>query len=268
MGVLNVTPDSFSDGNRYTRPDVAIEHGRRMWEEGAAIIDVGGESTRPGAEPVDAEEERRRVLPVIEGLQSCIHASDARPAGLISIDTCKASVAEAALAAGAHIVNDVSALTGDDRMAQVVRAAGAGAVLMHMRGEPRTMQDDPRYDDVVRDVVSYLDARVSAAQNVGIARECLAIDPGIGFGKTTDHNLQLLQGLSAFIAIGLPVVVGLSRKRFLGKITGRETGARPAAGVAANVYSAWQGASVLRVHDVAETMDAIKMTVALCAEAS
>jgi len=268
MGVLNVTPDSFSDGNRYASPDVAIEHGRRMWEEGATIIDVGGESTRPGAEPVDAEEESRRVLPVIEGLQAGMDASDAHQAGLISIDTCKASVAEAALGAGAHIVNDVSALTGDDRMAEVVRAAGAGLVLMHMRGEPRTMQDDPRYDDVVREVKSYLDTRVHAAQSAGIASECLAIDPGIGFGKTVEHNLQLLQGLGTFIAIGLPVVVGLSRKRFLGKITGRETDGRLAAGVAANVYSAWHGAAVLRVHDVAETMDAMEMTAALCAEIS
>lgn len=267
MGILNVTPDSFSDGNQFLDPDVAIEHGCCMWEAGAAIIDVGGESTRPGAEPVDADEECRRVLPVIEGLASRVGSNGEGPAALLSIDTSKAPVAEAALAAGAHIVNDVSAMTRDVRMPAVVRAVGAGVVLMHMRGEPRTMQDDPQYQDVVAEVAAYLAARLAATVDAGIAAECVAIDPGIGFGKSAEHNLRLLRDLGAYAAIGRPIVVGLSRKRFLGKMTGRDTDARMAAGVAANVYSALQGAAVLRVHDVAETVDAMKMTAALCGKA-
>ena len=241
MGVLNVTPDSFSDGGRWLDAGAAVAHGLRMVEEGADVVDVGGESTRPGANPVDADEELRRVLPVIEAL-----AEHTR----VSIDTRKAEVAQAALAAGATLLNDVSA-----SLAPVARAAGAGWVAMHMRGDPRTMQQDPTYDDVVAEVRAFLVERAGSA-----GMDEVWIDPGIGFGKTMEHNLTLLAHLEELVATGYPVVVGTSRKSFLGRLTG---GAEPDDRVEASVASAaWalaQGARMVRVHDVAETVAAARL---------
>jgi dihydropteroate synthase len=268
MGILNVTADSFSDGGRYLEPDRAVEHGLALAREGADLLDVGGESTRPGAEPVDAAEESRRVLPVIAGLRARL-AEVAGPGGegaLISVDTRKAAVARQALAAGAAVVNDVSAATHDPAMADVIRESGAGLVLMHMQGEPRTMQADPRYGDVVREVRDYLAGRLAALAAAGVRPEQVAIDPGIGFGKTLEHNLRLLAGLSALRALGRPVVVGLSRKSWLGRLTGREVGDRLAASLAGMVYAVLRGAEVVRVHDVRETVDAIRVLAALRGE--
>ena len=254
MGIVNVTPDSFSDGGRYLDRDAAIAHARGMRDEGAAILDVGGESTRPGADPVSEDEELRRVVPVVEALD-----------GEISIDTTKSSVARAALAAGATIVNDVSAFRFDPGIAAVTAEAGAGCVLMHMLGEPRTMQDDPRYDDVVSDVKAFLEERLAFAVAEGVAEERVWLDPGIGFGKTLDHNLALLARLGEIAAIGRPVVIGTSRKSFLGKLTGRDTGERVAGTLATNVIAYEQGARVFRVHDVAATVDALKVAAATVA---
>ncbi len=251
MGILNVTPDSFSDGGRFADTDQAVAQGRRMAGDGAAILDVGGESTRPGAAPVDAPEELRRVIPVIEALAEL-------PGIVISIDTMKAAVAREALRAGAHIVNDVSALTHDPDMPGVVAAGGAGAVLMHMQGTPRTMQAAPAYRDVVADTAGYLAGRLAAAQQHGIAPEALAIDPGIGFGKTLAHNLAILGGLHAYLALGRPLVIGLSRKRFLEALTGRPVAGRLAGSLAALACAVAQGAQVLRVHDVAPSVDACR----------
>lgn len=257
MGVVNVTPDSFSDGGRWLDPGEAVAHGLELHAEGAAILDVGGESTRPGADPVSAEEELRRVEPVVGALH------EQAPGAVISIDTMNAAVAEAALAAGASYVNDVTALRGDPEMAAVVAGAGCDVCLMHMAGTPRTMQDDPRYGDVVAEVVSFLGERVEAAVSAGIEPARIQLDPGIGFGKTLEHNLELLRRLDEIAAIGFPLVVGLSRKRFLGELTGRE---EPAARVAASVAGAvlaWEsGATVLRVHDVAATVDGLKVAAA------
>jgi dihydropteroate synthase len=208
MGVINVTPDSFSDGGNFTSFEAAVEHGLRLVDEGAEILDIGGESTRPGAAPVPAEEELRRVIPVIEGLA-------AKTTAALSIDTSKASVARAAVAAGAEIINDVTALRGDDDMAHVAAASGAAVVLMHMRGTPRTMQQDPQYDDVVTEVATHLAQRIDAACAAGIGSDRIAIDLGIGFGKTVEHNLQLIAGLGRFAALGYPVLLGVSRKSFL-----------------------------------------------------
>ena len=247
MGVVNVTPDSFSDGGLFLDPDAAVAHGERLISEGADILDVGGESTRPGADPVSVDEELRRVIPVIERLS-----------GAISIDTSKADVAERALDAGATIVNDVSALRFDPRMAEAAARAEA-LCLMHMLGEPRTMQDDPRYDDVVSDVKAFLEERLAFAVAQGIAEERVWLDPGIGFGKTLEHNLELLRRLDEIVAIGRPVVVGTSRKSFLGRITGRAEHDRVAGTVATNVMALERGARVFRVHDVAQAADALKV---------
>jgi dihydropteroate synthase len=222
--------------------------------EGADILDIGGESTRPGAAPVDADEERRRVLPVIEGL--------AGGAARISIDTSKAVVASAALEAGATLVNDVTALRGDPAIADLVAASGAECCLMHMRGEPRTMQDDPRYDDVVSEVKAFLSERLAFAVANGIAEDKVILDPGIGFGKTAEHNLELLRRLDELVALGRPVMVGFSRKSFLGRITGREVGERVAGTVAVNVLAYERGARLFRVHDVAPTRDALAVAAA------
>jgi dihydropteroate synthase len=241
MGVLNVTPDSFSDGGRWLDPAAAVEHGLQMVREGADVIDVGGESTRPGAEPVDAGEELRRVIPVVEALA---------PHTRVSIDTRKAEVAEAALAAGATLLNDVSA-----GLAPVARAAGAGWVAMHMRGDPRTMQEDPSYGDVVAEVTAFLVERADAA---GV--EEVWIDPGIGFGKTMEHNLSLLAHLDALVATGYPVVVGASRKSFLGRLTdGAGPDDRVEASVATAAWALSQGAAMVRVHDVAPTVAAARL---------
>lgn len=249
MGILNVTPDSFSDGGRYADAGAAIAAGCRMAAEGADLLDVGGESTRPGAREVPADEELRRVVSVIEGLRRTVDIP-------ISIDTRHACVAEAALAAGADIINDVSAFTHDPAMAGLAAASGAGVVLMHMRGQPATMQEAPVYRDVVAEVAAYLAARVRAAEAAGVLRDAVVVDPGIGFGKTLEHNLALLRHLPALAAAGCPVLVGLSRKRFLGEITGRPVDRRLAAGLAAQAWATLRGASVLRVHDVMEACDA------------
>jgi dihydropteroate synthase len=260
MGIVNVTPDSFSDGGRFLECDAAIEHGRRLVGEGAEIIDVGGESTRPGAEPVSAEEELRRVQPVIAGLGEAEWGPD-RPQ--ISIDTTKASVARAALEAGASLVNDVSALRGDREMAGVVADSGAECCLMHMLGEPRTMQRDPRYDDVVDDVKAFLAARLEFAVREGIGERRVLLDPGIGFGKTVAHNLELLRRLDELSELGRPIVIGTSRKSFLGRIAGEQGDPERLAGtLASNVLALERGASVFRVHDVAPVREALAVAAA------
>ncbi len=257
MGVVNVTPDSFSDGGRYLDPQAAVEHGVELAAEGAAILDIGGESTRPGALPVSEGEELARVLPVIEGLVS------AGTGAQISIDTSKAAVAGAALAAGATFVNDVTALRGDPRMASVIADSGSTCCLMHMLGEPRTMQEDPRYEDVVDDVKAFLEQRLQLAVAQGIEERRIVLDPGIGFGKTSEHNLELLRRLHELVAIGRPVMVGASRKSFIGRLTGRfEPSKRVAGTVAVNVMAYERGARLFRVHDVAPARDALAITAA------
>jgi dihydropteroate synthase len=242
MGIVNVTPDSFSDGGLFLDPERAIEHGRRLLAEGADVLDVGGESTRPGAEPVAAATELERTVPVVGEL--------ARSGARVSIDTSKAAVAGAALAAGAGIVNDVTALRGDPELASLCAERGCEVVLMHMRGSPRTMQDDPVYADVVDEVRAFLAARVEAATAAGIVEQRIWLDPGIGFGKTGAHNLELLRRLGELRELGRPLVVGTSRKRFLGEITGREVGDRLGATIASSVLAFAAGAQMLRVHDV------------------
>ena len=254
MGVINVTPDSFSDGGEWLDPAAAIAHGFQLVAQGAQILDVGGESTRPGAMPVAESEELRRVLPVLEGLEN----ARAR----LSIDTSKAAVAEAAIHAGATIVNDVTALRADPRMAALVAEHNCTVCLMHMLGEPRTMQREPRYDDVVHDVRDFLAARMQHAVALGIDEDRIWLDPGIGFGKTIEHNLQLLSRLDEIVALGRPVVVGTSRKSFLGKITGRAADDRVAGTIATNVLALAGGASIFRVHDVAQARDALDVAAA------
>jgi len=261
MGVVNVTPDSFSDGGAFLDRDAAVQHGLRLAFEGADLLDVGGESTRPGAAPVGADEERNRVIPVIEGIR-------AQNAGVrISIDTSKAPVAAAALDAGADYVNDVTALRGDPDMAGLVAERGAGVCLMHMLGTPRTMQSEARYDDVVADVKAFLYERIEAAVRAGIAVERIEVDPGIGFAKTIDHNLELLHRLGELVDLGRPVVLGTSRKSFLGRITGRETAERMPATLATVVMGLERGAEVFRVHDVAPARDALAVAAATLARA-
>ncbi|HEY1569306.1 MAG TPA: dihydropteroate synthase [Solirubrobacteraceae bacterium] len=251
MGVVNVTPDSFSDGGLYADPGAAIAHGVELDAEGAEILDIGGESTRPGAEPVDAAAELGRVLPVIEGL------GERSVSARISIDTSKAAVAARALDAGATLVNDVTALRGDPAMAGLVAERGVDCCLMHMLGEPRTMQVDPRYDDVVSDIKAFLEERMAFAIAAGVAEEKILLDPGIGFGKTAEHNLELLARLDELVALGRPVVIGTSRKSFLGRVTGRSVEDRLAATIATNVLAYERGARVFRVHDVAPVRDAL-----------
>ena len=251
MGIVNVTPDSFSDGGLYLDPGAAVGHGRRLAAEGADLLDVGGESTRPGAAAVDAASELERVAPVVAAL-----AGDAGGPG-VSIDTSKAAVAAAALDAGAVWVNDVTALRGDPELAALCAERGCEVVLMHMLGSPRTMQDDPRYDDVVDDVRAFLAERIEAAVAAGVDERRILVDPGIGFGKTVDHNLELLRRLGELRELGRPIVVGASRKRFLGAITGREVDRRGGGTAAANVLALAAGADVFRVHDVAETRAAL-----------
>jgi dihydropteroate synthase len=253
MGVVNVTPDSFSDGGRYLDAGAAIAHGEQLVAEGASMLDVGGESTRPGADPVSLQEELRRVVPVVEGL-----AGSAR----VSIDTSKAAVAAAALDAGADFVNDVTAFRSDPDLAALVAARGVDCCLMHMLGTPRTMQRDPRYDDVVSDVKAFLEERLAYAVAEGVPEERVMLDPGIGFGKTVEHNLELIRRLDELVALGRPVVFGVSRKSFLGKLTGRDVGERAVATAAANVLALERGASIFRVHDVPETVDALTVAAA------
>lgn len=254
MGIVNVTPDSFSDGGRYEAAAAAVNHGMRLWEQGADIVDVGGESTRPGAEPISASDEMARVVPVVRGL--------ARAGVVVSVDTMKAEVADAAVAVGATIVNDVTAL-GDPEMAGLCAQTGVGVVLMHMQGNPGTMQQNPRYTDVVAEVGEFLAARVELAVAAGIERSKLCVDPGIGFGKTHEHNLELLSGIDIIAEPGLPVLLGMSRKGFLGQIlrnAGRETEAmeRDAATAATVALAIAGGASVLRVHNVGHSLQAAR----------
>jgi len=264
MGVVNVTPDSFSDGGAFLEADAAVAHGLELVGEGAEILDVGGESTRPGAEPVSEQEELRRVEPVIEGLAS------AGATAQISIDTSKAKVATAALRAGASLVNDVSALRADPEMAGVIADSGAACCLMHMLGEPRTMQRDPRYGDVVEEVKSFLEERLRFAVGEGVAEERIMLDPGIGFGKTVAHNLELLRRLHELVALGRPLVIGTSRKSFLGRIAADIAGLaepldaqhRLAGTIATNVLALERGASVFRVHDVAPVREALAVAAA------
>jgi dihydropteroate synthase len=255
MGVVNVTPDSFSDGGLYLDADAAVAHGELLAGEGADILDVGGESTRPGAAPVSEEEELRRVVPVVERL--------AGVGPRVSIDTTKVVVARAALEAGADIVNDVSAFRFDPELAGLVAEAGVDCCLMHMLGEPRTMQENPRYGDVVAEVKAFLEERLAFAAGEGVPEERVWLDPGIGFGKTAEHNLELLRRLDEIVAIGRPVVVGTSRKSFLGKLTGgRPEGERLPGTIATNVVALERGASVFRVHDVAQVRDALLVAAA------
>ena len=254
MGILNVTPDSFSDGGRWHTPEAAVARGLELVAEGADLLDIGGESTRPGAAGVPVDEELRRVVPVIAALARQVAVP-------LAVDTRRSAVAQAALAAGATIVNDVSAL-GDPEMAAVVREAGAGVVLMHMRGTPAEMQRDPRYEDVVAEVRAFLAARMAAAVAAGIGRGQIMIDPGIGFGKTTAHNLALLGALEQFAELA-PVLVGASRKRFIGEITGAPVEDRLAGSLTVAIWSLLRGAAVLRVHDVAATCAAVRMAGAL-----
>jgi dihydropteroate synthase len=254
MGVVNVTPDSFSDGGLFLDADAAVAHGEKLAEDGAEILDVGGESTRPGAEEVSAEEELARVEPVVAGLAAT---------ATVSIDTSKAVVAEAALAAGASIVNDVTALRHDPEIAGLCAEQGAGLVLMHMQGDPRTMQANPRYEDVVDDVKAFLAERAEAAVAAGVAEERIWLDPGIGFGKTLEHNLELLRRLGELRELGRPLVVGTSRKSFLGKIDGSAVEDRLGGSIASALLAGAEGADVLRVHDVAQTAQAMRMAAAI-----
>ncbi len=253
MGIVNVTPDSFSDGGRFLATDAAIEHALKLVAEGADILDIGGESSRPGATAVSAEEELARVLPVIRGLA-------AKTSVPISVDTTKAEVARQALEAGAAIINDISAGLGDPEMLNVVRDAKAGFVLMHMQGTPQTMQQNPTYADVVREVRRFLRGRLDACVTAGISEECIVLDPGIGFGKSHEHNLALLRHLEALAPLDRPVLLGISRKGILKQITGRERHERLAGSLAVACYCVARGtAQILRVHDVAETADAAKV---------
>lgn len=258
MGIVNVTPDSFSDGGRHATTQAAIEHAFQLEEEGADILDIGGESTRPGAEPVSIDEELSRVLPVIEALAGKTRA-------LISVDTRHAAVMKAAAEAGADMINDVAALAHEPAALEVAAASGLAVVLMHAQGDPRSMQDDPRYDDVLTDVFDYLEARIEACIRAGIARTRLIVDPGIGFGKTLQHNLELMAGLSLFQGLGVPVLLGASRKSFIGKLTGETVAAERVMGsVGAALAAVAQGAQIIRVHDVKATRQALTVWEASC----
>lgn len=252
MGILNVTPDSFYDGGRYVFIDRALERAESMIKDGAAIVDVGGESTRPGSLPVDAAEESKRILPVISGLKF----KDV----LVSVDTYKAEVAEKAIAVGAHIVNDISGTTFDPRMKEVVKKSAAGVVIMHIQGTPFDMQKNPSYHDVVADVCGRLGALTESLVSYGIKRDSIIVDPGFGFGKTAAHNMEMLANLERFKTLGFPLLIGLSRKSFLGHYTGLANPEdRLAPSIAAGVLAALKGADILRVHDVAETAHALKL---------
>ncbi|TWT92312.1 Dihydropteroate synthase [Botrimarina colliarenosi] len=251
MGVVNVTPDSFSDGGQFLAAARAVAHGLRLVADGASILDIGGESTRPGAEGVSADEELRRVVPVIEQLAAQTEVT-------LSIDTSKAVVARAALAAGASLVNDVTGLEGDPEMLAVVAHSDCRVAVMHMRGVPRTMQEDPHYDDVVAEVKTYLASRRDALEVAGVDRERLLLDPGIGFGKTFEHNVTLLRRIGEFHDLGCPLLVGHSRKRFLGEILGDPAADRTAATLGVAMHLAAEGVQVIRVHDVRQTIDALK----------
>lgn len=259
VGVLNVTPDSFSDGGHFAGPVEAVAQGRALVEDGAAIVDIGGESTRPGSDRVSLDEELRRVLPVVEALVADGIA--------VSVDTMKAEVARRALAAGAVMINDVTALRAEPELGEVVAEAGAALCLMHMLGTPKTMQHDPRYDDVVGEVARFLEERLAFALACGVQQSEIALDPGIGFGKTLEHNVELMRRLPELVAIGQPLYLGVSRKRSIGTIVGRDAPSdRVAGSVAAAVIAARRGAALLRVHDVRETADALAVERAFSVE--
>lgn len=255
MGIVNVTPDSFSDGGKYSSVDLAVEHALQLISEGADILDIGGESTRPGAMPVDLDEELRRVIPVIEALSKVTTVP-------LSIDTYKPVVMRAAIEAGADIVNDICALREDGAL-EIVTNSNAGVCLMHMQGIPQSMQINPQYSDVVSEVKQFLTDRVEACLAHGIARERIMLDPGFGFGKTTAHNVALIQHLDSFVELGFPLLVGLSRKSVLGRIAGGDEQQRLHAGLAASVISVMKGAKIVRVHDVKATVDALKVVAAV-----
>ncbi|HRP35532.1 MAG TPA: dihydropteroate synthase [Gammaproteobacteria bacterium] len=257
MGVLNVTPDSFSDGGRFDQPAAAVARACQMAAEGAALLDIGGESTRPGAPSVDVGEELARVIPVIEA----VAGSGAPP---VSVDTAKPQVMTAAAAAGAEMINDVRAL-GAPGALEAAAASGCAVCLMHMQGEPRTMQAAPAYGDVVEDVYAFLAARIEACVRAGIGLERIVVDPGFGFGKTLEHNLSLMQSLERFRGLGVPLLVGVSRKSMIGAVTGRPVGERLAGGLALAALAVAAGARIIRSHDVAATRDAVTMTAAVCA---
>jgi dihydropteroate synthase len=259
MAVVNVTPDSFYDGGVYFEPARAVERGLELAADGADIIDIGGESTRPGSNPVPAEEEKRRVLPVITALRK-------KTKVLISIDTTKAEVAEAAVAAGAEIINDISAGRGDARMLPLAARTGAGLILMHMKGTPQTMQVSPHYEDVLAEVKSFLEERIEAAESSGIRKERIIIDPGIGFGKNLGHNLTLLNNIATLAELGRPVLVGISRKSFIGKILNLEAQERLEGTIAAAVVSILRGASLLRVHDLQAVKRAVTVAETILAQ--
>lgn len=256
MGIVNVTPDSFYDGGRYAAADKAIAHGLKLAEEGADLLDIGGESTRPGSSPVPEEEELKRVMPVIERLAREVKIP-------ISVDTCKSAVAEKALAAGAQIVNDISALRFDRRLAEVVRSLQSGLVLMHMQGTPRDMQSAPCYCDTIAEIYRFLEERLEFCTSAGIEEDRLAVDPGIGFGKRLEDNLLILNRLSEFKKLNRPLLVGASRKSFLGKITGLPAEERLEGSLAAAVIACVNGANILRVHDVKETKQALEVAYAI-----
>ena len=255
MGIVNVTPDSFSDGGKFAATNLAVEHALKLAEEGADILDIGGESTRPNATPVSLQQELDRVIPVIEALSKQVNIP-------ISIDTYKPQVMQAAIAAGASMVNDVRALQEDGAL-EVVAKFNVGVCLMHMQGTPQTMQQNPHYDDVVNDVKAFLAARLQASIGAGIGASRILLDLGFGFGKTREHNITLLQNLESFADLGQPLLVGLSRKSVLGQMTGNDVDARLYASIAASVLSAMKGAKILRVHDVKATVEALKVVVAL-----
>ena len=252
MGILNVTPDSFSDGGWFFDPAFAVDQAQKMVAQGADIIDIGGESTRPGASYVGEKEEMDRIRPILNALGKCIDIT-------LSIDTRKAAVAQMALDCGASIVNDVSALEDDSRMAKVVQESGAGVVLMHRQGHSATMQEAPHYEDVVEEVKSFLAQRVAFAQSMGIPSDHIIVDPGIGFGKTCKHNLKILANLGEFLQLEQPLMVGLSRKAFIGELTGKPVHEREMGNAAAMALAVWQGVNILRVHDVAAMKDAIQV---------
>jgi len=255
MGVLNVTPDSFSDAGQFADPESAIAHAREMHRHGAMLIDVGGESTRPGSKSVDVGRELDRVIPIVEYLR------DAR-IGLISVDTSKPEVMQAAIENGAHMINDVNALRHDGAV-EVCAASDVAVCLMHMQGEPRTMQTEPHYDDVVAEVIEFLEQRIEACVAAGIGRDRIVIDPGFGFGKTVEHNLTLLHQLERLCALGAPVLAGLSRKSMLGKLLHRPVQERLAGSLALATLAVSRGASIIRAHDVAETVDAVQIVAAV-----
>src|SRR5215210_6212399 len=258
VGILNVTPDSFSDGGDFLDPEAAAEHAVAMLDEGAEILDLGGESTRPGSDPVSQKEEIRRLIPVIERILAV------RPGAVISVDTYRSGTATAALGAGARLINDVTALRGDPRMASVVKKAGCPVILMHMQGEPKTMQREPHYEDVVREVKDFLAQRAEYAVAAGIRRENIIVDPGIGFGKNLEHNLALLLNLDAVVDLGFPVLVGASRKRFIGEIAGvQEAKERVFGTVATTVLAYERGAGYFRVHDVRANREALAVAEAV-----